>query len=93
MYSPEADKLWVEVGGQAPCRKSTIESLEITDENRYLEVMIDAFGQGWLPSNDKAYLGWKYDLNVPIADVLTEGADPMEALQEAEENFNSENGR
>ena len=93
MYSPEADKLWVEIGGQAPCRKSTIESLEITDSNRYLEVMINAFGEGWLPSNDKAYLGWKYDLNVPIADVLTEGTDPMVALQEAEENFNSENGR
>lgn len=93
MYSPEADRLWVEIGGQAPCRKSTIESLEITDSNRYLEVMINAFGEGWLPSNDKAYLGWKYDLNVPIADVLTEGTDPMVALQEAEENFNSENGR
>ena len=44
MYSPESDMKWIELGGQAPCRKSTVESLEITDENKYMEAMIKAFG-------------------------------------------------
>jgi len=93
MYSPEADLLWIELGGQAPCRKSTVASLEITDENKYMEAMIQAFGEGWLPSNTAAYVGWKLDLNYPIQNVLTEGMDPLQALEDAEDIFNSDNDR
>ena len=93
MYSPEADLLWIELGGQAPCRKSTVASLEITDENKCMEAMIQAFGEGWLPSNTAAYVGWKLDLNYPIQNVLTEGMDPLQALEDAEDIFNSDNDR
>lgn len=93
MYSPESDMKWIELGGQAPCRKSTVESLEITDENKYMEAMIKAFGEGWLPSNTEAYVGWKLDLNYPIQNVLTEGVEPMDALKDAEEIFNTDNNR
>ncbi len=93
MYSPESDMKWIELGGQAPCRKSTVESLEITDENKYMEAMIKAFGEGWLPSNTEAYVGWKLDLNYPVQNVLTENADPLAALKEAEDRFNSNNSR
>lgn len=93
MYSPESDMKWIELGGQAPCRKSTVESLEITDENKYMAAMIEAFGEGWLPSNKEAFVGWKLDLNYPIQNVMTEGADPLAALQNAEEIFNTNNNR
>lgn len=93
MYSSESDAKWVELGGQAPCRKSTVENLEITDENRYLEVMIQAFGEGWLPSNEIPFVGWKYDLNPAVQAVITDGADPMEALADCENNFNTANDR
>lgn len=93
MYAPESDMKWIELGGQAPCRKSTVASLEITDENKYMEAMIKAFGEGWLPSNTEAYVGWKLDLNYPIQNVLTEGTDPLASLKEAEEIFNTDNNR
>lgn len=93
MYSPESDLKWIQIGGQAPNRKSTVDKIEITDENKYLESMLAAFDQGWLPSNDKAYVGWKLDLNYPVQDVLTNNADPMTALKDAENRFNSDNGR
>lgn len=93
MYSPSSDLLWINLGGQAPCRKSTVASLEITDDNKYMQSMIQAFGEGWLPSNKAAYVGWKLDLNYPIQNVLTDGMDPLEALKDAEEMFNTDNGR
>ena len=93
MYSPESDLKWIEIGGQAPNRKSTVDKIEITDKNKYLQSMINAFAQGWLPANDKAYVGWKLDLNYPVQDVLTNNADPITALKDAESRFNSDNGR
>lgn len=93
MYSPESDQKWVELGGQAPCRKSTVENLEINDSNRYLQTMIQAFDEGWLPSNEMPFVGWKYDLNPAVQKVVTDGADPMTALEECEDNFNTANDR
>lgn len=93
MYSNESDKKWIELGGQAPVRKSTVDSLEITNENKYMEAMLQAFGEGWLPSNTKAFVGWKLDLNRPIQSVLIDGTDPMTALKAAEDVFNTNNNR
>ena len=93
MYSPESDLKWIELGGQAPLRKSTVASLEITNENKFMESMLEAFNEGWLPSNTEAYVGWKLNLNYPIQSVLTDGTDPMQALKEAENIFNSDNNR
>ncbi len=92
MYSPEADKLWVELGGQAPVRKSTIDNLEITDENSYLQVMLDAFDTGFLCPNDMTYTGYKVNLNDTIQQVMS-GVDPMEALEKTAADFNSANNR
>lgn len=93
MYSPEADKLWVEKGGQAPVRKSTLQSITLDDTNQYLQVMLDAFDAGWLPSNKMAFTGWKFDLNQAVQDVVDKGYDSAKALQETAESFNSANGR
>lgn len=93
MYSPESDKKWVELGGQAPVRKSTLESMTIDDSNKYLQVMVDAFEDGWFVSNEMTYSGWKTNLHECIQAVLGNNTDPMEALQTAEEQFNSSNNR
>lgn len=93
MYATESDLKWVELGGQAPCRKSTVDAIEITDANRYLEIMINAFSEGWLPSNEIPFIGWKYDLNNAVQSVLVDGTDPMEALEECENSFNTANDR
>ena len=93
MYSPESDLKWIELGGQAPLRKSTVASLEITNENKFMESMLEAFNEGWLPSNTEAYVGWKLTLNYPIQSVMTDNTDPMQALKEAENIFNSDNNR
>lgn len=93
MYSPESDLKWVELGGQAPCRKSTVDAIEITDSNRYLEIMVNAFSEGWLPSNEIPFIGWKFDLNNAVQAVLVDGEDPMTALEDCEARFNSANDR
>lgn len=93
MYTKESDKLWVELGGQAPVRKSTLEEIEIDESNAYLQVMVDAFANGWFVSNDKRYIGWKFDLNGAVQEMLGNGTEPMEALENAAANFNSANGR
>lgn len=93
MYAPESDQKWVELGGQAPVRKSTLESMTIDDSNKYLQVMLDAFENGWFVSNKMTYSGWKTNLHECIQAVLGNNADPMEALQTAEEQFNSSNNR
>lgn len=93
MYTKESDKLWVELGGQAPVRKSTLEEIEIDESNAYLQVMVDAFANGWFVSNDMGYIGWKFDLNGAVQEMLGNGTEPMEALENAAANFNSANGR
>jgi len=96
MYSPEADELWVTIGGQAPVRKSTLEKLSdyiYTDENKYLAVLSESFTNGWLPSDDMALAGWKFDLNQAVLCVLVDGKSIPEALELTAKEFNSRNGR
>lgn len=93
MYSPESDLKWVQLGGQAPVRKSTLDKITIDDSNAYLKVMVDAFNNGWFVSNDKTYSGWKVNLNDAVQYVIGAGQDPMEALQSTAEQFNSANNR
>lgn len=92
MYSKESDKLWVELGGQAPVRKSTLDSLTITDANAYLKVMVEAFESGWFVSNKMSYSGWKTNLHEAIQKAIT-GTDALEALGETAAQFNSANNR
>lgn len=93
MYTKESDKLWVELGGQAPVRKSTMEEIELNESNAYLQVMLDAFTDGWFVPNNMGFIGWKFDLNGAVQEMLGNGAEPMTALENAAANFNSANGR
>lgn len=93
MYSPEADLLWVNVGAQAPVRASTINNITIDESNDYLPVMLEAFADGWITPNDKAYAGWKINLNEAVQRVVANNLDPMVALQQTANEFNKANGR
>ncbi len=96
MYSPEADELWVKTGGQAPIRKSTLNNLSDyinTTENKYLAVLSQAFSNGWLPSDDLALTGWKFDLNKAVLNVKVENMSVEDALAASAKDFNDRNGR
>lgn len=93
MYSPESDLLWVNVGGQAPVRASTLNNVEITEDNDYLQVMIDAFATGYLQPNNGSYDGFKYDLNGAVQQIVAGGMSVEDALAKAADNFNAANGR
>ena len=93
MYDNESDLLWINDGAQAPNRKSTVAQITIDDSNKYLNSMLDAFAAGWLPANNKAFVGWKLDLNRPIQAILTGETDYMKALSDAETIFNTNNNR
>ena len=93
MYDNESDLLWINDGAQAPNRKSTVEQIAIDDSNRYLNSMLEAFAEGWLPSNTQAFVGWKLDLNRPVQAILTGETDYMKALTDAENIFNTNNNR
>lgn len=93
MYSPEADLLWVNVGAQAPVRASTLNKITIDESNDYLPVMLEAFANGWITPNDKAYAGWKINLNEAIQRVVANKLDPLTALKQTASEFNKANGR
>ena len=93
MYDNESDLLWINDGAQAPVRKSTVAQIEINDSNKFLNSMLEAFGEGWLPSNTQAFVGWKLDMNRPIQSILTGETDYMKALSDAEAIFNGNNNR
>lgn len=95
MYSPEADELWVTLGGQAPLRKSTLENMSeffAEESNQYMKVMSDSFTNAIPLSNTYTVNGFKFDLNRAIQDVLT-GEEIQESLEAAETAFNTANGR
>lgn len=93
MYAPESDLKWVELGGQAPVRKSTLEKLTIDESTKYLEVMVEAFNNGWFVSNAQTYSGWKINLNECIQAVIGADTDAMAALEDAAKQFNTANNR
>ncbi|QQO08702.1 ABC transporter substrate-binding protein [Breznakiella homolactica] len=97
MISPESDKLWVQVGGQAPVRKSTTRALEswLNDPSRaYLKVMSEGFSTaGWAQPTDTSVGGWKFDLNQAVQNVLVNGMSIDDALKATANQFNSRNGK
>lgn len=93
MYSPESDLLWVNVGGQAPVRASTLNNVEITEDNDYLQVMIDAFKTGYLTPNNMGYNGYKFDLNGAMQQVITGNMSVEDALAKSAADFNAANDR
>lgn len=81
LISPEADRLWVETGGQSPARHSSADELDLPD---YLEVADEAFNDGWLPP---AGSGGDYRpvMNQIVLDVLVNGQDAATALESAQD--------
>lgn len=93
MYEPASDLLWVNLGAQAPVRQSTKNLIEITDANDYIAVAGEIFGTGYNIPNDKSYEGVKEAFYGALQKYIVNGMDPLQALKEAEEQFNKTNNR
>ena len=93
MYTTESDLLWVNLGAQAPVRKSTKDMVTITEDNDYIAVAGEIFETGYNIPNDKPYEGLKPCLLTALQKVVVDNVDPMTALQAAEKEFNTKNGR
>lgn len=91
MTGPEADRLWVEVGGQIPMRQSTISSMEEFFADPVNQYVVDAANgitnNSWVAPIAFPIGGYREDLNQAAQDVILKGASPEDALKEAEENF------
>ena len=93
MASPEADKLWVELGGQPAMRQSTLENAkEYIAQNDFLTVISEGFlTAGWPQPTDFTVSSWKNDLNNAAQKVLVDGMSAAEALEAVAQDFNMRN--
>lgn len=93
MVSPEADKLWVEIGGQPAMRQSTLETAkDYIAENEFLTVISEGFlTAGYPQPTDFSVSSWKNDLNNAAQKVLVDGLSPLEALEAVAQDFNTRN--
>lgn len=93
MVSPEADKLWVELGGQPAMRQSTLENAkDYIAENEFLTVISEGFlTAGYPQPTDFSVSSWKNDLNNAAQKVLVDGMDTLEALEAVAQDFNMRN--
>lgn len=92
MYDNESDLLWINDGAQAPNRKSTVEQITIDDSNKYLNSMLEAFSDGWLPPHP-GVRRLEARPQPPVQAILTGETDYMKALSDAETIFNTNNNR
>lgn len=97
MFSPEADQLWVELGGQVPMRKSTLERCKDFLSDPSKQFIVDSqeclTNAAWANPTEYTVTGWRDDQAQVMQDVLVNHMDPMEALEKAEKTFNERNGR
>lgn len=93
MVNPEADKLWVELGGQPAMRQSTLENAkEYIEKNQFLSVISEGFlTAGYPQPTDFSVSSWKNDLNNAAQKVLVEGMSAMDALEAVAQDFNDRN--
>jgi len=97
MAGPEADRLWVEVGGQIPASGSVMK--EIPDffaqpSNQYIVKAAEGIADyGWISPVKFSVGGYRQVLNKAAQNVITGGMEPMAALEEAEKRFNQQNRR
>lgn len=97
MSGPEADRLWVEVGGQIPASASTLE--EMSDffsrpENEFVVTAARGIADyGWISPVKFSVGGYRQALNKAAQNVITGGMEVMPALEEAEQQFNRQNRR
>ncbi len=93
MVSPEADQLWVELGGQPAMRQSTLTaSADYIAKNQFLTVIAEGFQKyGYPQPTDFKVDDWKADLNNAAQKVLVNNEDPLTALEETAQDFNMRN--
>ena len=74
MTGPEADRIWVELGGQIPMRKSTIAAMPeffSRPENQFLVRAAQGIANaGWVPPIEFDISGWRQDLNQAMQDAM-----------------------
>lgn len=97
MMSPEADELWVTLGGQLAVRKSTVENLSDfyqNPDNHYLTIVADGIANaGWPQPTDYPVSSWKNDLNNAAQKVLVDKVSIPDALSSVAKDFNERNGK
>ena len=97
MSSVEADRLWVEVGGQLPGTRETIAAMPeffAKPENQYLVTAAEGVANyGWIAPVAFSAGGYRQALNRAAQSVITGGTDPKVALEEAERRFNQQHNR
>lgn len=95
LMSPEADELWVTLGGQLAIRKSTRERLGSFYEepdNQYLNVVADGIeNAGWPQPTDYPVSSWKNDLNRAAQMVMVDGSSISDALAATAADFDERN--
>ncbi len=97
MTSDESDKLWVEVGGQLPFVPKLLDDLKefsARPENKALKIAAEGVSKAsWVTPIDYPVAGFRQVLNRAAQQVITNGADPKVALEEAERSFKRQNER
>ena len=96
MTGKEADKLWTMEALQNPIHRSTIEDnpdFFNLPENQFFKVINDAINAGYIGHNDAGYnmTSWKQDFNVAVSNATMNGMTISEALEQAENDYNSRN--
>ncbi|MBX9462279.1 MAG: sugar ABC transporter substrate-binding protein [Aquamicrobium sp.] len=97
MLGPDGDKAWVEIGGQSPGLGSTLDHLgDFANQpgNEYLRVVSTGSAKhGWLAPIEYSIGGYRQILNKAAQNVVVNGADPKQALEEAGAEFNRSHNR
>lgn len=97
MSGPEADRVWVTIGGQTPTLASTPKSLGTfmaDPANAYLDVASRGSATaGWLAPIAYGVGGYRQVLNKAAQEVVTNAMTPQVALERAEREFNRRNNR
>ncbi|MCC7281253.1 MAG: sugar ABC transporter substrate-binding protein [Acetobacteraceae bacterium] len=97
MSGPEADRIWVTVGGQTPGLRSTPASLPdffANPANDYLKIAGQgAATAGWLAPIAFGVGGYRQVLNKAAQEVVVNAITPQAALERAERDFNRRNNR
>lgn len=97
MTDATSDRLWVEVGGQLPFVPSLLDGMpEFSAKPEGAPLRVAAQGvssASWVTPISHTVAGYRQVLNRAAQQVITNGADPKAALQEAERAFNRQNSR
>lgn len=95
MSSPEADKVWAEVGQQVPLYSSTVKAMPeffAEPKNQFLAAASGGFKTAWMSPKNCAIGGIREDVNTATQHVVLGRKTPLEALKEAEAKFNQRHG-